>query len=191
MGKMEITKVKLTLLSTPVKFFVCSLFPYRRNNKSQRWINVVPADQKTQKTRREQEQKKKKRKRRREECGEKLNVERLHQVWKRWDSGGVVMEEAACTPLGFVGVLWVKWFDLDFVQTASQWEPQDWAEVCLRLRLSHRWGGWGFFFFSFFFFLGNKCLQLLFFFFWRTVLSQWQRESDWQHPHPTAERAHW
>lgn len=106
MGKIEITKVKLTLLSTPVKFFVCSLFPYRRNNKSQRRINVVPADQKTQKTRREQEQKKKKRRRRRrEECGEKLNVERLHQVWKRCDSSGEVMEEAACTPLGFVGVL--------------------------------------------------------------------------------------
>ena len=46
-------------------------FPYRRNNKSQRRINVVPADQKTQKTRREQEQKKKKRRKRRRKSAEK------------------------------------------------------------------------------------------------------------------------
>lgn len=64
-------------------------------------------------------------------------------VPKRSDSGGA-MGEAASTPLGFVAVLWVK---LDFVQTVSQWEQQDWAEVCLCLRLSHRWGGWGVFFF--------------------------------------------
>lgn len=51
------------------------------------------------------------------------------------------MEEAACAPSGFVVVLRVKWLELDFVQSASQWEPQERAGVCLLLRLSHWWGG--------------------------------------------------
>lgn len=35
------------------------------------------------------------------------------------------MEEAACAPSGFVAVLGVKWLELDFVQSASQWESQE------------------------------------------------------------------
>lgn len=86
--------------------------------------------------------------------------------------GGGAMGEAACTPLGFVAVLGVK---LDFVQTVSQWEQQDWAEVCLCLRLSHRWGGWGFFFF----YEKQMSPDRFFFFDARSSANSSERKSDY------------